>query len=55
MVLEMSPETDGEEFVELRKRWDRLHSLRVVLNVAGLGLLCVGLLTEPFVEERRER
>jgi hypothetical protein len=24
-VLEMSPETDGEEFVEVRKRWDRLH------------------------------
>ena len=40
-VLEMSPETDGEEFAELRERWDRLHSLRVVLNVAGLGLLCV--------------
>jgi Domain of unknown function (DUF1772) len=44
-VLEMSPETDGEEFVELRKRWDRLHTLRVVLNVAGLGLLCVGALS----------
>lgn len=45
-VLEMSPEADGEEFVELRKRWDRLHTLRVVLNVAGLGLLCVGALGE---------
>jgi hypothetical protein len=43
-VLEMSPETDGEEFVELRQRWDRLHTLRVALNVAGLGLLCVGAL-----------
>jgi hypothetical protein len=44
-VLEMSPEADGEEFVELRERWDRLHSLRVALNVAGLGLLCVGALS----------
>jgi uncharacterized membrane protein len=43
-VLEMSPETDGEEFVELRERWDRLHTFRVVSNVAGLALLCVGTL-----------
>ena len=44
-VLEMSPETDGEEFVELRRRWDRLHTPRVALNVAGLGLLCAGALS----------
>jgi hypothetical protein len=43
-VLELSPEMDGEEFVELRERWNRLHSLRVALNVAGLGFLCVGAL-----------
>ncbi len=43
-VLEMSPETDGEEFKELRERWDRLHTLRIVLNVAGLAFLCVGAL-----------
>jgi uncharacterized membrane protein len=43
-VLELSPERDGEEFVELHERWDRLHSLRVALNVAGLALLCVGAL-----------
>ena len=43
-VLEMSPETDGEEFEGLRERWDRLHSLRVALNVAGLALLCAGAL-----------
>jgi hypothetical protein len=43
-VLEMSPETDGEEFVELRKRWDRLHTLRVVLNLTGLAFLCAGAL-----------
>jgi hypothetical protein len=45
-VLEISPETDGEEFVELRERWDRLHTLRVVLTVFGLGLLCVGALSQ---------
>jgi uncharacterized membrane protein len=43
-VLEMSPETDGEEFEELRERWDRLHTLRVVLNVTGLAFLCLGAL-----------
>ena len=43
-VLELSPEADGEEFAELRERWDRLHTLRVALNVAGLAFLCVGAL-----------
>jgi hypothetical protein len=43
-VLELSPETDGEEFVRLRERWDRLHALRVALNVAGLAFLCAGAL-----------
>lgn len=45
-VLELSPETAGEEFAELRERWDRLHTLRVVLNVAGLVFLCVGALRD---------
>jgi uncharacterized membrane protein len=54
-VLEMSPETDGEEFVELRERWDRLHTLRVALNVLGLGLLCVGALSRSDGERRRTR
>jgi uncharacterized membrane protein len=44
-VLELSPETDQEEFVELREHWDRLHTLRVLLNVAGLALLCIGALS----------
>ena len=43
-VLELSPESDGEEFAELRERWDRLHTLRVVLNLSGLALLCLGAL-----------
>lgn len=41
-VLELSPEADGEKFVELRKRWDRLHTIRALLNVAGLGFLSAG-------------
>jgi uncharacterized membrane protein len=45
-VLELSPERDQEEFVELRERWDRLHTLRVVLNVAGLAFLCLGALRD---------
>jgi len=45
-VLELSPETDQEEFVALRERWDRLHTLRVVLNLAGLAFLCLGALSE---------
>ena len=45
-VLEIDPEQDQEEFAELRKRWDRLHTLRVVLNLAGLGFLISGALTE---------
>ena len=36
-LLEMDPERDQEEFARLRERWDRLHTLRVALNVAGLG------------------
>jgi Domain of unknown function (DUF1772) len=48
-VLEMSPQMDGEEFVELRERWDRLHSLRVALNVTGLGPLCAGALSRSKV------
>ena len=45
-VLEMDPEKDQEEFARLRERWDRLHTLRVALNVAGLGFLVAGALVE---------
>jgi hypothetical protein len=41
-VLELSPENDSEEFLHLRERWDRLHAFRVLMNVAGLGLLYSG-------------
>lgn len=45
-VLEIDPERDQEEFVRLRERWDRLHTLRVALNVAGLGFLISSALAE---------
>jgi uncharacterized membrane protein len=45
-VLEIDPEKDQEEFARLRERWDRLHTLRVALNVAGLGFLISGALAE---------
>ena len=45
-VLELSPEEDSEEFVRLRKRWDRLHAFRVLMNVTGLGFLCGGVARE---------
>ena len=45
-VLQMDPERDRKEFVELWERWDRLHALRVALAVAGLGSLVAGALAE---------
>jgi uncharacterized membrane protein len=45
-VLGMDPERDREEFAELRERWDRRHTLRVALNVAGLSFLVAGTLAE---------
>jgi len=45
-VLEMDPEGDQAEFAELRERWNRLHTLRVALTVAGLGFLVAGALAE---------
>jgi uncharacterized membrane protein len=45
-VLEIDPEKDQEEFARLRERWDRLHTLRVALNEAGLGFLVAGALAE---------
>ena len=42
-TLEIDPDEDGEEFAQLRERWDRLHTLRVVLTVAGFGLLVAGM------------
>lgn len=43
-VLEMDHTKDQEEFAHLRNRWDRLHTLRVVLTVTGLTALIFGTL-----------
>jgi uncharacterized membrane protein len=45
-VLEMDPVRDQDEFASLRERWDRLHTLRVALNVAGLASLVAGVLAD---------
>jgi uncharacterized membrane protein len=50
-VLELAPdETSPESWQELREQWDRLHTLRILLNVVGLSLLQLGALRE---EDRR--
>ena len=46
-TLELSPDqTPPEEWRELRERWEKLHAFRVLMNVAGLGLLHLGALGE---------
>jgi hypothetical protein len=40
-------EASLDEFRELRGRWDRLHAVRNVLNVAGLVFACLGALSGP--------
>ncbi len=44
-TLELDPEaTSREEFLELRARWDRLHTARNALNLSGFGLALLGTL-----------
>jgi uncharacterized membrane protein len=44
-MLEMDPSTiSGEELMELRRRWDRFHAARNVLNVLGFASALVGAL-----------
>jgi hypothetical protein len=45
-VVELDPEKEQQVFAELRKRWDRLHALRVALAVGGLAFLVSGVLAE---------
>ncbi len=47
-TLELDPDTTPrEEFLELRARWDMLHTARNVLNLAGFGLALLGVLASP--------
>jgi hypothetical protein len=50
-VIDMDPEKDQEEFARLRRRWDRLHALRVALNVTEMALFVSGALSEDDVPE----
>jgi len=44
-TLELDPgTTTREEFLELRARWERLHTARNALNLAGFGLAILGVL-----------
>ena len=46
-MLEMDPEAaSSEELMELRRRWDRFHAARNVLNFFGVASALVGALSE---------
>jgi uncharacterized membrane protein len=46
-VLELDPATvSREEFIELRRRWDRFHATRNVLNLLGFVSALLGALSE---------
>ena len=46
-VLELDSATvSREEFIELRRRWDRFHAARNVLNFLGFASALVGALSE---------
>ncbi len=46
-LLELPPpEMSYEEFLELRERWDRLHTVRNLLTIAGLSFSCLGALSQ---------
>lgn len=45
-MLEMDPSTiSGEELIELRRRWDRFHAARNILNFFGFASTLVGVLS----------
>jgi uncharacterized membrane protein len=47
-LLALLPDsTSREEFLELRARWDRLHTARNLLNMAGFALAVLGALSPP--------
>ena len=43
-ILEATLDTPPPTWWSLRRRWDRLHTARVVLDVAGLALFILGAL-----------
>ena len=52
-MLEMDPGTvSGEELVELRRRWDRFHTARNVLNFFGFTSALLGALSGGTNDQR---
>jgi uncharacterized membrane protein len=52
-LLELPAQEESyEEFAELRKRWDRLHTVRNLLNISGLIFSCLGALSQTESGER---
>ncbi|MDQ3721123.1 MAG: DUF1772 domain-containing protein [Actinomycetota bacterium] len=41
-IFRWEDEGDVEEWRRLRRRWDRIHSVRIVLDAAGFGLVAAG-------------
>lgn len=51
-LLDLPPqEASYEEFLELRRRWDQLHTIRIFLNIAGLCFSCLGALSQTRSED----
>ncbi len=47
-LLAVQNTPDGQlEFAVLRSRWDRLHTVRNVLNISGLALAITGAISRP--------
>lgn len=42
-ILEASPQSPPLDWAELRARWDRLHTVRVLLDITGWSLLALGM------------
>ncbi len=45
-TLEVTPEIPADEWLELRRRWERLHLMRVLLDSAGWTCLCLAALSD---------
>ena|SRR5215203_1412109 len=51
-MLEMDPKAASrEELMELRRRWDRFHAARNVLNFLGFASALLGALSEDTIDQ----
>lgn len=44
-TLELSPQSPPDDWPDLRARWEKLHLIRVLLDLAGWSFLCMGALS----------